>query len=64
MLSGNMEKVYPSAKALVKHRVASRLHAKDATLYNFSKEAQECAAQYMGWTDLASNPPTSLSKIK
>lgn len=64
MLSGNMEKVYPSAKTLVKHRVASRLHAKDATLYNFSKEAQECAAQYMGWTDLASNPPTSLSKIK
>ena len=64
MLSGNMEKVYPSAKALVKHRVASRLHAKDATLYNFSKEAPECAAQYMGWTDLASNPPTSLSKIK
>ena len=43
MLSGDMEKLYPSAKTLVKDCVASRLHAKDATLYNFSDEAQECA---------------------
>jgi glucose-6-phosphate isomerase len=64
MLSGNIEKIYPSAKTLVKNRVASRLHAKDASLYSFSKEAQECASQYMGWTDLASNPPTPLSEIE
>ena len=40
MLSGDMEKLYPSAKTLVKECVASRLHAKDATLYGFSDEAQ------------------------
>ena len=55
MLSGDMEKLYPSAKTLVKECVASRLHAKDATLYGFSDEAQECAQNYMGWTDLATN---------
>jgi glucose-6-phosphate isomerase len=64
MLSGNIEKVYPSAKALVRQHVASRLHAKDASLYNFSKEAEERAAQYMGWTDLASNPPTAPEEIE
>lgn len=64
MLIGNLEKVYPSAKALVNNSVASRLHAKDATLYSFSEEAQECASQYMGWTDLATNPPTPLSEIQ
>lgn len=64
MLSGDMEKLYPSAKTLVKECVASRLHAKDAGLYGFSDEARECAENYMGWTDLASNPPYSLSDIQ
>ena len=64
MLSGDMEKLYPSAKTLVKDCVASRLHAKDATLYNFSDEAQECAQNYMGWADLASNPPYPLHEIQ
>ena len=64
MISADMEKRYPSAKTLVKDCVASRLHAKDATLYAFSEEAQSCAEQFMGWVDLASNPPCPLETIK
>lgn len=63
MQIGEVEKLYPSAKTLVKEKVASRIHAKDATLYSFSEEAQQCAEEYMGWTDLASNPPVSLQDI-
>ena len=64
MISGDMEKLYPSAKTLVKECVASRVHAKDATLYDFSEQAQACAERYMGWTDLASNPPYSFADIQ
>ena len=64
MISGDMEKLYPSAKTLVKECVASRVHAKDATLYDFSEQAQACAERYMGWTDLASNPQYSLADIQ
>ena len=59
MITGEMEKLYPSAKALVKECVASRLHAKDASLYDFSEEARACAEAFMGWTDLASDAPVS-----
>ena len=45
-------------------KVASRVHEKDATLYSFSDEARECAANFMGWADLASNPPVKLKKIQ
>ncbi|MEG0070732.1 MAG: glucose-6-phosphate isomerase [Raoultibacter sp.] len=64
MLVGDVEKLYPSTKLLVKEKVASRLHAKDDSLYNFSEEAQQCAQKYMGWTDLASNPATPLKDIQ
>ncbi len=64
MIYSDMEKLYPSAKTLVKECVASRIHAKDATLYNFSDEALSYAERYMGWTDLASNPPFSLKEIQ
>ncbi|MBX9032426.1 glucose-6-phosphate isomerase [Gordonibacter massiliensis (ex Traore et al. 2017)] len=64
MISGDMEKLYPSAKTLVKECVASRVHAKDASLYDFSEQAQSCAERYMGWTDLASNPPYPLRDIQ
>ncbi len=64
MLSGEMEKLYPSAKTLVKECVASRMHAKDATLFAFSDEAQECAQNYMGWADLGTNPPYPLHEIQ
>lgn len=64
MLTGEMDKLYPSAKILVKDCVASRLRAKDATLYGFSEEAQECAAKFMGWADLASNPMCSIEEVE
>lgn len=64
MISGDMEKLYPSAKLLVKECVASRLHAKDASLYSFSEGARACAEGYLGWTDLASNPPYSLARLQ
>ncbi|MBR2834152.1 MAG: hypothetical protein IKE43_00355 [Coriobacteriales bacterium] len=51
------------AESLVKAHVPSRLHKKDATLYDFSQEALESAQGFMGWTDLASNPPSSLDAI-
>ena len=47
MLSVDVEKLYPAAKTLVKARAASRIHAKDATLYDFSPEAQACASDYL-----------------
>ena len=64
MLSGDMDKLYPSAKTLVRECVASRLHSKDATLYDFSPEAQACAEEFMGWADLASQPPLPLRDIQ
>ncbi len=64
MISAEMDKLYPSAKKLVKDCVASRLHAKDASLYDFSDSAQKYAENYMGWVDLASNPLDSLDEIQ
>ena len=49
---------------LIDNKVASRIHAKDATLYSFSPEAQAVAEQFMGWTDLASKPPCSLKRVQ
>lgn len=64
MPGANIEELRPSAAVLVDNRVASRLHAKDESLYGFSQEAHDCARDFMGWTDLASNPPCSLSRIR
>ena len=64
MISQEMEKLYPSGKTLVKDCVASRIYAKDDTLYDFSEEAQQFARGFMGWTDLATNPPCPLEQIK
>ncbi|MEG0072319.1 MAG: glucose-6-phosphate isomerase [Raoultibacter sp.] len=64
MLVGDAEKLYPSTKILVKEKVASRIHAKDDTLYDFSEEAQRSAQHYMGWTDLASNLRTPLKDMQ
>jgi glucose-6-phosphate isomerase len=64
MITGDLEKLYPSAKTLVKECVASRLEASDASLYDFSDEAHSCAQNFMGWTTLASNPPYPLANIK
>ena len=64
MIALELEKTYSSAKTLVKDCVASRIHAKDATLYNFSDEAMDSAQNFMGWADLASNPPYPVDPIK
>lgn len=63
MSAQDKEKSYPSVQTLVEDKAASRVHAKDATLYSFSEEAEECSANFMGWTDLASNPPCPLADI-
>lgn len=52
------------AELLLENRVASRMHAKDATLFDFSNVALRSAQDYMGWTDLASNPPTAIEQIQ
>ena len=49
---------------LLENHVASRIHAKDATLYDFSEEACEYSKGFMGWVDLPSNPPCPLDEIK
>ena len=64
MINAELEKLYPSAKTLVKECVASRLHNKDADVYDFSEEARRCAEDFMGWADLASNPPIPLGDIQ
>lgn len=52
-----------ASKLLVENSVASRIGAGDASLYDFSEDAMECAAQFMGWRDLASRPPVSPGSI-
>ena len=64
MVSLDLAAEYPSVKKLVEEGVPGRVHIKDATLYGFSEEARECAENFMGWTDLASNPPCSLQAIQ
>ena len=64
MISVQLNQSYPSAKTLVEDRAASRIHAKDATLYSFSEEAQACCENFMGWADLASNPPVDTAEIR
>jgi glucose-6-phosphate isomerase len=54
----------PSAQVLVENNVASRIRKKDSLLYNFSENAQLFARDFMGWTTLASQPPTPLDEIQ
>lgn len=63
MLDTATEKAYPSVKTLIEAKAASRIRAKDASLYDFSAEAQAAAQEYMGWVDLASNPPYPVSSM-
>lgn len=64
MLISDTEKLYPSAKILVRDKVASRLHAKDESLYDFDEAAAECAKNFTGWATLASQPPHPYKKIQ
>ena len=54
----------PTARELIAVKAASRLHAKDASLFDFSEEVQECAQEFMGWVDLASNPSYPIDAIQ
>ena len=64
MITSSSTKVYPSAKVLVNENVASRIHASDSSLYAFDDDSFECAGNFMGWTDLASNPPYDIHEIE
>ncbi|MBQ9002861.1 MAG: glucose-6-phosphate isomerase [Eggerthellaceae bacterium] len=55
---------YASVQTLVDGKVASRVYAKDATLYDFDENALDFGKNFMGWTDLASNPPVSIDEIQ
>ena len=55
---------YASREVLAENGIASRVHAKDASLYGFDAAAQECCEHFMGWADLASNPPVPLAQVK
>ncbi len=57
------ERIYHSVNKLVDRSIASKVHAKDFTLYGFSDEARTCAQSFMGWADLASKPPVKIKKI-
>lgn len=52
-----------SKNQLVDERVASRIFAKDASLYDFSDLASDFAKNFMGWTDLASEPRCEIDDI-
>lgn len=64
MISVHPTEVYPAVQTLIQAKAASRVHAKDATLYDFSEQAFQCAENFMGWTDLAENPPCPLKAVK
>lgn len=65
MIDFAIQGIYPpSLQALVDSKVASRIREKDATLYCFDSEAQQCASEYMGWATLASEPPCPIDEIQ
>lgn len=64
MISGDMEKLYPSAKTLVRENVASRIYNRDASVFEFSEEASACSARFMGWADLARNPHCDVDQLR
>ena len=65
MIDFAIQGIYPpSLQALVDGKVASRVRCKDSSLYGLSEEAQQCAAEYMGWATLASEPPCPIDEIQ
>lgn len=54
----------PCMEQLIAAKAASRIRQKDATLYDFSAEAQSCAENFMGWATLASQPPCPIDEIQ
>ena len=52
-----------TAQQLIENKVASRLAAKDASVFDYSPEIAAYAETRMGWTTLASEPPFDPSEI-
>lgn len=53
----------PTAQRLIENEVASRLAAKDGSVFDFSQEIADYASTRLGWTTLASAPPTDPAEI-
>lgn len=64
MINFSLEGTWPSVQKLIDDQVASRIRAKDKSLYNFSSEALSCSGECMGWVTLASDPPYPLQEIR
>lgn len=52
-----------TARRLIENKVASRLAAKDASVFDYSEEVAAYAQTRLGWTTLASQPPFDPSEI-
>ena len=48
----------PTAQLLIENEVPSRIAAKDGSVFDFSAEIADYAATRLGWTTLASRPPS------
>ena len=52
-----------STSKLVEMKAASRLASRDPTLFSSSKETEDYASRFMGWTTLATDPPYPIDAI-
>jgi glucose-6-phosphate isomerase len=50
-------------RCLVEQKAASRVAAKDGTLYDFGPGVAAAAGEYLGWSTLASQPPVPIERI-
>ena len=64
MITRKMDMTSPTVQRLIENRAASRVQAKDASLYAFAPASQACAERFMGWADLASNPPFPPAEVQ
>lgn len=53
----------PTAQLLIDNEVPSRIAAKDGSVFDFSAEVADYASTRLGWTTLASNPPSDPAEI-
>lgn len=53
-----------AAARMIESAAASRVHAADANLYDFSEVGLEFGRNFMGWTTLSTNPPFDVHAIQ
>jgi glucose-6-phosphate isomerase len=63
MTNSNSSSYCECREYLLANKVPSRLGAKDATLYAGIPGAAEHIANFLGWTNLCSDPPLNISEI-